>query len=209
MLTRPDSNPPETCRNGAGGAGTGSRCATLGRVPPIEPPTLRDGDLTLRPPRPEDAQAVTAACQDAAIQRWVGVPSPYRREHAESWLASCAAQAESGEALTLLAEDGGGRLAGSFSLLELARGGGYGEIGYWVAPDARGRGVASRSVTLLRDWGAAALRLRTIEILVHRDNAPSRAVALRAGFADTRELRLRPRDPDPGPPLMIVYLWEA
>ena len=62
-------------------------------VPAIEPPTLRDGDLTLRPPLPGDAEAVTAACQDAAIHRWVRVPSPYRREHAESWLARCEAQA--------------------------------------------------------------------------------------------------------------------
>jgi len=73
------------------------RCLTpilhTGGVPAIEPPVLRDGDLTLRPPRPDDADAVTAACQDAAIQRWVGVPSPYRREHAESWLARCEAQA--------------------------------------------------------------------------------------------------------------------
>ncbi len=185
------------------------RVRDTGCVPAIEPPTLRDGDLTLRPPRPEDAEAVTAACQDAAIHRWVRVPSPYRREHAESWLASCAAHAESGEALTLLAEDGDGRLAGSFSLLELARGGGYGEIGYWVAPAARERGVATRSVTLLRDWAAAELRLRTIEILVHRDNAPSRAVPLRCGFADTGELRTMPRGDDPGPPALIVYLWEA
>ena len=178
-------------------------------MPAIEPPILSDGDLTLRPPRPEDADAVTAACQDAAIQRWVGVPSPYRREHAESWLARCEAQAGAGEVVTLLAEGGDGRLAGSFSLLELARGGGYGEIGYWVAAGARGRGVATRSVTLMRDWGAEALRLRTIEILVHRDNGPSRAVALRSGFRETSELRTPPRENDPGPPSLIVYLWEA
>jgi RimJ/RimL family protein N-acetyltransferase len=178
-------------------------------VPAIEPPALRDDDLTLRPPRPDDADAVIAACQDAAIVRWVRVPSPYRREHAESWLATCRRQAEAGEAITLLAEDGDGRLAGSFSLLELAGGGGYGEIGYWVAPWARGRGVATRAVGLLRDWAAAALGLTTVEILVHRDNAPSRAVALRSGFADTGELRTLPRDDDPGPPALIVYLWEA
>ena len=68
--------------------GTDLAVRDTGRVPAIEPPTLRDGDLTLRPPRPEDAEAVTAACQDAAIHRWVRVPSPYRREQAEAWLAS-------------------------------------------------------------------------------------------------------------------------
>ena len=179
------------------------------RVPAIEPPVLSDGDLTLRPPRPEDADAVTAACQDAAIQRWVGVPSPYEHEHAVAWLVRCSAQAKCGEAVTVVAEDGDGRLAGSFSLLELARGGGYAEIGYWVAPELRGRGFATRSVVLLRDWAAAALRLRTIEILVHRENAPSRAVARRSGFRETGELRTLPRDEDPGPPEMVVHRWEA
>ncbi len=64
-------------------------------------------------------------------------------------------------------------------------------------------------MTPVRDRAAALLRLRTIEILVHRDNAPSRAVALRAGFADTGELRTLPRGEEPGPPGHIVYLWEA
>ena len=59
----------------------------------MDVPTLRDGDLTLRPPKPEDAEAVTAACQDPEIQRWTLVPSPYRREHAEAWLASAPEQA--------------------------------------------------------------------------------------------------------------------
>jgi hypothetical protein len=69
----------------------------MGGVPAIEPPTLRDGDLTLRPPLPGDAEAVTAACQDPAIQRWTLVPSPYRREHAEAWLGGAPQSARAGE----------------------------------------------------------------------------------------------------------------
>ena len=65
---------------------------------------------------------------------------------------------------------------------------------------------------LLRDWAVETLRLRTIEILVDRANAPSRAVPLRAGFRETDELRTLPRDEigsPPAPPSLIVYLWEA
>ena len=44
------------------------------------------------------------------------------------------------------------RLLGSFSLMEVDRERGSGEIGYWVAADARGRGIATRATRLLADW---------------------------------------------------------
>jgi RimJ/RimL family protein N-acetyltransferase len=56
----------------------------------MEMPTLRDGDLVLRPKRPDDLDAVTAACQDPEIPRWTFVPSPYTRADAEAFLARSA-----------------------------------------------------------------------------------------------------------------------
>ena len=180
-----------------------------GGVPAIEPPTLRDGAFTLRPPLPGDAEAVTAACQDPEIQRWTLVPSPYRREHAVRWLAEAPEGARAGETVTLLAFDGeDGRLAGSFSLMEIDLDRGYGEIGYWVAPGARRRGVATRAVGMLHEWARTALGMRRIEILPHVDNAPSRRVAERCGYTDTGELRSAPRGEDHGA-VHAVYAWEA
>ena len=169
---------------------------------------MRDGDLTLRPPLPGDAEAVTAACQDPEIQRWTLVPSPYRREHAEAWLASAPERARAGEAVTLLAVDGDGRLAGSFSLMELDLARGSGEIGYWVAPWARRRGVATRAVRLLHEWAVGELGLRRLEILPDGENAPSRRVAERCGYRATGEVRALPRDPEQTPGY-VVYAWEA
>ena len=177
-------------------------------MPAIELPTLRDGDLTLRPPRPGDAEAVTAACQDSAIQRWTLVPSPYRREHAEAWLAAAPGRARAGEVVTLLAVEGDGRLAGSFSLMEIDHVRGSAEIGYWLAPWARGRGIATRAVGLLHGWAVEALGMRRLEILPHAANAPSRRVAERCGYTDTGECRSLPRDPDRHA-VFAVYAWEA
>jgi RimJ/RimL family protein N-acetyltransferase len=177
-------------------------------VPPIEPPVLRDRDLVLRAPRPADAEAVAAACQDAAVQRWVGVPSPYRIEHAQDWIAGAPGRARTGTMVGLLAFSDG-HLAGSFSLMEIDLGRAYGEIGYWVSAQLRGRRIATRAVGLLRAWGHGALGLATVEILVHRDNAPSRGVAERAGFADTGELRRAPRREDHDEPSYVVYAWNA
>jgi RimJ/RimL family protein N-acetyltransferase len=156
-------------------------------------PTLRDGDLTLRPKRPEDVDAITAACQDPEIPRWTFVPSPYTRADAEAYLRSSAEDEAAGVAAGFLAVDGDDRLLGSFGVMELDREAGYGEIGYWVAAEARGRGVATRAVRLLTDWARRELGLKRIEILPHKDNAASRRVAENAGYRDTGELRGAPR----------------
>jgi RimJ/RimL family protein N-acetyltransferase len=148
----------------------------------IELPTLTDGDVILRPRRRSDADALAAACQDPEIPRWTMVPSPYTREDAVRFLARAAAEAASGESVKLLAVDPEGRLLGSFSLMDLRREPGYGEIGYWLAAEARGRGVATRAVRLLTDWGHRTLGLERIEIHVDVENTPSHRVAERAGY---------------------------
>jgi RimJ/RimL family protein N-acetyltransferase len=56
-----------------------------------------------------------------------------------------------------------------------------GEIGYWVAPWARGRGVASVATGALAGW-AFAHGFARLELLTRMENIPSQRVALRAGF---------------------------
>jgi RimJ/RimL family protein N-acetyltransferase len=167
----------------------------------MERPTLTDGVITLRPSRLADADAITAACQDPEIRRWsLVIPYPYRREDAVAYIESSAEQAALGRSTNLVAVDGGGRVVGSFSAFD-------GEIGYWVARAARGRGVATRGLILLRDWARAELGWTWQELLIHPANAASRVVAERAGFADTGERRVPPRGDDPDP--HAVYGWSA
>jgi RimJ/RimL family protein N-acetyltransferase len=175
----------------------------------MELPTLRDDDLVLRPKRPEDADAITAACQDPEIPRWTLVPSHYTRADADEFIASAATEAAAGSAVSLLAVDAADdRLLGSFSLMELARAPRYGEIGYWVAAQERGRGIASRAVRLLTGWAQSELGLDRIEILAHRDNTPSRRVAEKAGYHDSGELRACPRGA-PEHKVYAVYVADA
>ena len=161
-----------------------------------EPPTLSDGVIVLRARRPQDVDAITAACQDPEIPRWTLVPSPYTRAHAVENLAQAAIEWRAGTAAHFLAVDRAGELLGSFSLMEIDRRRGSAEIGYWVAAPARRQGVATRAVRLLRDWAHEALGLRTVEILTDEANAASRAVAERAGFRWTGRRTANPRDPD-------------
>jgi RimJ/RimL family protein N-acetyltransferase len=177
---------------------------TLVAVPRYPQPTLTDGRLTLRPPRAGDIPALVAACQDPEIPRWTRVPSPYTEEHARAWLATEV------EGVRLFVVDGEDRLLGTVALMEVDPARGYAEIGYWVAAEARRRGVATGAVTLLRDWAAGELGLTLIELLVHRDNTASLGVPLRAGFERTGELRDAPaRMERTTGPVYVVFAWSA
>jgi RimJ/RimL family protein N-acetyltransferase len=175
----------------------------------IVAPTLSDGEIGVRPLAASDVPAIVAACQDPEIPRWTRVPSPYLREDAERFLAIAATEAAAGDGLALAVCDADDRLIGTIGLMELDRERGYGEIGYWIAAAARGRGAAGRAVALVRDWAHAELGLSTLEILAHRDNRPSQLVAERAGFAETGELRSVARMPERIRHGYKLYVWRA
>ena len=91
--------------------------------------------------------------------------------------------------------------------MELDKAPRYGEIGYWVAKDARGKGVATRAVTLLRDWAAQEKGCELVELVIHEDNALSTRVAERTGFLDTGERRTAPRQEGATALDHKVYAW--
>jgi RimJ/RimL family protein N-acetyltransferase len=160
-------------------------------VGPIElpDPPLRDGDITLRAWVAEDVPAIVAACQDPEIPRWTLVPSPYSADDARLWLAAQAAARRGGRRVELaIADVDDARLLGSIAIARSAdlR---AGEVGYWVAADARRRGVATRAVRLLSDWAFAELGLDRIELLAEPGNEASQRVAEAAGFHRDRLLR--------------------
>jgi RimJ/RimL family protein N-acetyltransferase len=64
-----------------------------------------------------------------------------------------------------------------------------GEIGYMVAPAARGRGVAPRAVELLTRWGFDTLGLIRLELRIDVQNPASELVAARTGYEREGVLR--------------------
>jgi RimJ/RimL family protein N-acetyltransferase len=69
---------------------------------------------------------------------------------------------------------------------------GQGEIGYWLFPHARGRGVATRAARFLAEH-AFGLGLERIEARVFAGNPESERVLERAGFTREGVLRSLPR----------------
>lgn len=149
--------------------------------------------LTLRPFDHADIPWVLEVSSDPAVQHFVEVPSPYRREDAARFVEELAiAGWESGKrAEFLVAETATGR--------RLARVGlgrerdGAGAIGYWADPAARGRGVTSTAVRAVCRWAFAELDLDIIEWSCEVGNLASRRVAEKAGFLIEATLRKRLR----------------
>ncbi len=157
---------------------------------PGSPPTLTAGAVRLRPWRPDDVDAVFAACQDAEIQRWTQVPVPYRHEHAESFVAENAARTwAAGGAAFAVEPIGGGALAGAMTLFPPREGVGAG--GYWTVAEHRGRGRTAEALRLLCAWAFDELGLRRMELVVDPANTGSRRVAESAGFRAEGTLRQR------------------
>ncbi|MFC0007428.1 GNAT family N-acetyltransferase [Micromonospora siamensis] len=158
----------------------------------MEPVEIAEDGLLLRPWRPGDAADVHRACQDPDIQRWTTVPRPYLPEHAEGFVTGMSTSAwadGTGAPFAVCAADTG-ELLGSCGLVSIDRGLGSGEVGYWTAPWARGRGVTVRATRAVARWAFDELKLSRLIWQAELGNHASRLVALRAGFRIQGELRL-------------------
>jgi [ribosomal protein S5]-alanine N-acetyltransferase len=154
----------------------------------MEPVTISDEQhpdpIRLRPYAPEDLDDVLAMCTDPQIQRWTKVPAPYHRVHAEQFLAEVPGKWADDTRWSFAVEspddDGRPRFAGSLSLSPL--GAGAANVGFNLAPWARGRGVMSRALRLGLGWGFDRAGLTVVRWQAVVGNWPSRRVAWACGF---------------------------
>jgi RimJ/RimL family protein N-acetyltransferase len=159
---------------------------------PVEFPVegVSDGSIRLRLRADSDMASVIKACQDPAVVRWTRVPEGYDERAAEEWLAESNSQRERGEGLHLVVADADSdAFLGSIGVHRINRVEGRCDMGYFLAPWARGRGVMTRAVRLLSAWILETLPIERIEITIEPGNTASRAVAERAGYAFEGVLR--------------------
>ena len=180
---------------------------------PLPAPELADATrgIRLRPWRdhPGDVAALVAAWQDPTVAVANPVPHDVSAEAARRWIAGEAERRARGLALDLVvgpldAEDVWGEVGLRGFDPEVARA----EMGWWLAPEARGRGVAPTAVDLLVTWALGPpLRLRQVWARIDPGNAASARAAAAAGFRQLGDAggvgvwsrSVRPQVPHRGP----------
>ncbi|SCL35291.1 Protein N-acetyltransferase, RimJ/RimL family [Micromonospora pallida] len=149
----------------------------------MDAPVIERDGVRLRPYRDDDLTDMVAACNDPLTRRFLdALPSPYTEADGRWWLTEGApATWARGGAAYAVADPESDRLLGTVGVDRLVPMRGQAEIGYWVAPWARRRGVATAATRALTAH-ALASGLSRLELFTHPENAASQRVALAAGY---------------------------
>jgi RimJ/RimL family protein N-acetyltransferase len=163
--------------------GSGSLEARRAAVFSGTQPVLPAGVVTLRRPDHRDLDDCVAACRDPDSVRYTTVPNPYGLQDARFFVDThTGRQWASGEGVVYAIADDADTFAGSMELRISSADPLVGDVGFLVAPQARGRGYASAALAALCGWGFTALGLARIEWRAYVGNDASRRVAEKAGF---------------------------
>ena len=138
---------------------------------------LRGDDFILRPWTPHEAGWYVSV-RDKEIFKWTTESRDLTVEVAEEALRSLL---EKDESIALaIADSRDNRLLGNIALSFIEEG--EAEAMYWLAPEARGRGIATKSLALLCKWAFETLNLRRITLQTRPGNFRSQQVAERCEF---------------------------
>lgn len=156
---------------------------------PFPHPRLLNREIVLRKAYLSDVRAITAACNDPPIaQNILGMPVSYQEADAVAWVCKSEIERRAGNTLSLIIYDlEENVLLGAISVNLSTKLVGKASIGYWLAPQARGRGVATRSVNLFMAWSEKSLGVREWKLFANLENMASQKVALRCGFEEAGE----------------------
>jgi RimJ/RimL family protein N-acetyltransferase len=167
-----------------------------GAVAGHEQPAIDAGSITLRPFDAADAPWLVSVYQDPDIQRWHLLRLDSVRE-AEDWIAreNHAWRTET-DVTWLVADTETGERLGRISLRTIDLRWGVAGIGYWVAADARGRGVARSALIALTRWAIDDLGLHRLTVNHSTQNPASCRVAASAGYTDEGVARSEQRHQD-------------
>ncbi len=140
-------------------------------------PRLKAPGVVLRPLELADAEALFAAHGDAETHHFWSSPAHASVEETRAYIAETLAI--EGAHVWAITESGGEAL-GRIALFNVREG--VGEIGVIMRREATGRGLASKALNLVIEYGFGPLGLHRIGADIDPDNTNSISLFLRAGF---------------------------
>jgi len=144
--------------------------------------------LILRPIVPEDTEPFARMVADPEVVRFIGDGTTATLEETREWVERSIRRNASGgfdKRTVVLAEDGS--VIGWCGIAVWTIDGVVErELGYVLAREHWGRGFATEAATAMRDHALSTFGQRRLIALIHPDNAASRRVAGKLGFAFER-----------------------
>jgi len=157
------------------------------------PDSLQGEVVVLRPLRAADAAAYARAFrEDEGMGRLLGVERDPTEAEVTGRVESAAERARTGRGAALVVctqEDDS--LLGEVMLHTFAWKHRRCEIGFWIAPSARGRGLARDGIARTLRWAFEDLAIERMEMATTPENAPTRGIATRLGFVQEGVQRKR------------------
>ena len=147
-------------------------------------PVLRTARLLVRPFADDDAGDIERFAGDFEVARTLlAMPHPYPEGAALEWIAKHPELWRERKELPLAIcrHDCGGSLAGAIAL-RFALDHHHGEVGYWIAKDHWGQGIASEATHAVLDWGFRVLGLHRIFARHMAENPASGGVMRKNGM---------------------------
>ena len=148
-------------------------------------PTLRDGDVTIRPVKLRDSRALERELLDnrSWLRRWEATnPVGPMSFDVRGSIRNLLSHAREGFGLPFMIEHEG-QLAGQLNVSSIAYGSlSSATIGYWVSERFAGKGVTPTAVALATDHCFFGMGLHRMEICIRPENAPSLRVVEKLGF---------------------------
>jgi len=148
-------------------------------------PTLRDGDVTIRPVKLRDSRALERELLDnrSWLRRWEATnPVGPMSFDVRGSIRNLLSHAREGFGLPFIIEHDG-QLAGQLNVSSIAYGSlSSATIGYWVSERFAGKGVTPTAVALATDHVFFSMGLHRMEICIRPENDPSLRVVEKLGF---------------------------
>lgn len=145
--------------------------------------------LTLQPLDDRHLAGMESIVADPVAVRFTRIPEPVPPGFAADWLSRYRPDATGESRAGFAVEDEDGTFLGLALAPGIDRAAREIELGYMVAPAARGRGVATAALMLLTRWAFDEVGALRAYLIINHDNVGSQRVAARAGYVREGLLR--------------------